>query len=432
MLKTKLNKVSISRDDLGLMALAFTAYTGMYAVRKSFLAGQFEGTEVVEDFHFKTILILSQVIGYMLSKFIGIKVVSELSSEKRFRTLVALVAFGLSMLLVFAYVPPVLKPLAMFLNGLPLGMVFGLVLVHLEGRQNSELLVAGLSATFIFSTGFVKSTGLWLMQSYGVSELWMPFITGAIFFPFFVLAAYGLSKSKQPSETDKALRTERLPMQKAERHDFLRNHGLSFAGLVLIYVVLTVVRDFRDNFIVEFWAELGMSGQPELITLTEMPIAVLVLLIAALGILILDNRRAFRWGMLLSLFSAVLMILATVFFKSGWVGSIFWMISSGFSVYLPYILFHCLLFERFLAVLQYKGTVGFLFYIADAFGYLASAAIMIFKETMSYNYSWVSFFTGLNLVSGVLIIVLVVASVALVNRELRRKSKEWFETRLKV
>lgn len=414
---TNLNKVSITKTDILLIGAAFMAYTGMYAVRKSFLAGQFEDFDIIGGFHYKTILIISQVIGYMLSKFIGIKVVSEVAGKDRFKVLVGLVGFGLAMLLAFAYLPASLKPVALFFNGLPLGMIFGLVLVYLEGRKNSELLVAGLSATFIFSTGFVKSTGIWLMQEFQVSELMMPFITGLVFFPLFVLAVYFLSVSKGPDDTDKLLRTERVSMGSAERKDFLKKHGFSFLGLVLIYVLLTVVRDFRDNFIVEFWEDLGMAGQPSLMTLTEIPIAVVVLIISALGILVLSNQKAFMLGMLATFVSAILMILSTLLFKGNLIGPVFWMISSGFSVYLPYILFHCLVFERFIAVLRYKGTVGYLFYIADAFGYLASVGIMIFKETLGFNYSWVHFFTRLNLVGGMLMAFLVLISLMMVQSD---------------
>ncbi|MBD8489505.1 hypothetical protein IFO69_12185 [Echinicola sp. CAU 1574] len=429
----KLNKVSITKTDIILIATAFMAYTGMYAVRKSFLAGQYEGVEVINDFHFKTLLIISQVLGYMLSKFIGIKVVSELPAYKRFAALVGLVGFGLLMLLAFAYVPVSLKPVAMFLNGLPLGMIFGLVLVYLEGRKNSELLVVGLSATFIFSTGLIKTTGLWLMQAFEVNEMTMPFWTGLIYFPLFVLAAFVLSKSKAPSEHDKELRTERIPMKKADRKDFLKKHGVAFVGLVLIYVVLTVVRDFRDNFIVEFWAELGLSGQPELITLAEVPIAVVVLVISALGILILSNQKAFNWGLFLTLLSGILMIVSTFLFSKDLIGPVFWMISSGFSVYLPYILFHCLLFERFLAVLRYKGTVGYLFYIADAFGYMASVGIMIFKETADFHYSWINFFTRLNLIGGGLVIFMVGLSILILNGQVvKLKLKKLYKGTVEV
>ncbi|GAB4107803.1 DUF5690 family protein [Echinicola sediminis] len=422
----KLGKISITKGDLLLMVTAFWAYTGMYAVRKAFLAGQFEDVGVAySDFHFKTLLIISQVIGYMLSKFIGIKVVSEVPSNRRFTLLAGLVGFSLAMLLAFYWLPVGWKPVAMFLNGLPLGMIFGLVLVYLEGRKNSELLVAALSATFIFSTGLIKTTGLWLMNSYQLNEFLMPFITGAIYFPFFMLAIYFLSKSQGPSEEDKQLRTERVPMKKKERRDFLKTHGSTFVGLVLIYVILTVVRDFRDNFIVEFWAELGLSENPELMTLTELPIALFVLIISAMGILIMNNQKAFNLGMYATIISAALMMLTTLLFTKGKIDPVFWMISSGFGVYLPYILFHCLLFERFIAVLKYKGTVGYLFYIADAFGYLASVGILIFKETMDFNYSWINFFTQLNLFGGALIILMVLLSLIMMRTsEFKMKIKK--------
>lgn len=150
-----------------------------------------------------------------------------------------------------------------------------------------------------------------------------------------------------------------------------------------------------------------MSHQPELITLTELPIAIVVLIISALGILVIDNKKAFLLGVLATIISAILMVIVTFLFKQDQVGPVIWMIGSGFSVYLPYILFHCLLFERLLAFLQYKGTVGFLFYVADALGYLASVGILIYKEFFYTHSSWVEFFTWLNLGGGVLIVMLV-------------------------
>ena len=44
----------------------------------------------------------------------------------------------------------------MFFNGLPLGMIGGLVVRYLEGRRASELLLAALSCSFIVASGAVK------------------------------------------------------------------------------------------------------------------------------------------------------------------------------------------------------------------------------------------------------------------------------------
>lgn len=399
-----------------LMAAAFLCYTGMYAVRKSFLAGQYEGVELA-GMHFKTILVISQVIGYLLSKFIGIKVISEMTSQRRTALLIGLVSFGLSMLLLFAFVPPPLQPVVLFFNGLPLGMVFGVVFSYLEGRRNTELLAAALSATFIFSTGFVKTVGVWLMQDYGVGEFIMPFATASLFFPIFLLSVWMLHRAKAPDAADLDHRSERVPMNGRQRRAFLREHGLGFAGLVLIYVILTIIRDFRDNFVVEFWDELGYAGQPELITLTEIPVAVIVLVIAAMGVLIGSNRRAFNAGIYLTLACAALILITTLLFRQQLVSPIHWMIGTGIGVYLPYILFHCLIFERLIALLRFSGNVGFLFYVADALGYTGSVSVLLLKEFGGFQVTWVNFFIGLNIYLAVAILVLTAITLAVILRK---------------
>ncbi|MEZ6111840.1 MAG: DUF5690 family protein [Pirellulaceae bacterium] len=59
---------------------AFGTYFCMYAFRKPFTAGTFEGQEIW-GLGLKTTLVISQLLGYMLSKFIGIKVISEMRAE---------------------------------------------------------------------------------------------------------------------------------------------------------------------------------------------------------------------------------------------------------------------------------------------------------------------------------------------------------------
>lgn len=398
-----------------IMIAAFLCYTGMYAVRKSFLAGQYLDLGLSFEVDAKTVLVISQVLGYMLSKFAGIKIISEMSPEKRVKWLVGLVAFGLAMLGLFAIVPPPLKVLAIFLNGLPLGMVFGVVLSYIEGRRNTELLAAALSATFIFSTGLVKTVGVVLMQDFGLGEYIMPFVTGLLFFPFFLLAVWMLKHSKSPDALDVQERTERVPMDRAKRKEFIRKHGLGFAGLVIIYVLLTIVRDFRDNFVVEFWAELGYSQKPELITLTEIPVAVIVLVLTAMGIIIRKNKLAFNMGMWLTILGSVLVLLATVMFEKKLMSPVAWMISTGIGIYLPYILFHCLVFERLIAFLRYKGNIGFMFYTADAFGYMGSVSVLLLKEVFKYDNTWVEFFIGLNIKTAIGMLILVSVTMLYFN-----------------
>ena len=70
---------------------AFSSYFSMYAFRKPFTAAKFESlTFWGSDVELKTALVLSQVIGYTISKFVGIKVCSESVKAKRGVFLVSL------------------------------------------------------------------------------------------------------------------------------------------------------------------------------------------------------------------------------------------------------------------------------------------------------------------------------------------------------
>lgn len=95
---------------------------------------------------------------------------------------------------------------------------------------------------------------------------------------------------------------------------------------------------------------------------------------------------------------------------------------TGTGVYLPYILFHCLVFERLIALLRFKGNIGFLFYIADSLGYAGSVAIMLFKELGQFQLTWVNIFVQLNLFAATLILLLTLTTGILLKVKLHQKA----------
>jgi hypothetical protein len=64
----------------------------------------------------------------------------------------------------------------------------------------------------------------------------------------------------------------------------------------------------------------------------------------------------------------------------------------GLGLYLGYIPFNSIFFDRLLAAFQYAGTVGFIMYVADSFGYLGSVGVLFFKEFGYAKLSWLNFF----------------------------------------
>ena len=94
---------------------------------------------------------------------------SEGGAARRGAAILGLIGASWLALLLFAVAPAPWKVFALFLNGLPLGLIWGLVFSYLEGRRVSEVLGAILCASFIIASGVVKSAAVWLMTAHANS-----------------------------------------------------------------------------------------------------------------------------------------------------------------------------------------------------------------------------------------------------------------------
>lgn len=382
----------------------FITYLCMYAFRKPFTSATYEGLELY-GINYKIILILFQLIGYTISKYIGIKYISELKAHNRLQLLILLMLVAIGSLFLFGLTPYPYNAVFMLLNGLPLGMIWGVVFSFIEGRRSTELLGAIMASSFIVSSGIVKYSGRAVMNAFGTSEMWMPLITALLFCPVLIIGMYFLYKIPPPEPEDIDARTERIPMNMEERKQFIGRFGFGIFFSTIIYVALTVFRDMRDNFAVEFWNAVGYGQTPEIFAISEFPIAITVMLIISLMILVKNNKTAFYSIFGISFLSGVLLILITILFESELINGVYWMIISGFAMYLPYIGYHTIFFERWIAYFKNKGNAGFLMYIADSAGYLGSTIILLIKNFATPDVAWILFFKWMAIIIGLGIVL---------------------------
>lgn len=373
----------------------FCAYFSMYAFRKPFAAATFgvvEGWNFAVDY--KIALVLAQVAGYALSKMIGVKVISEIAPRHRGGAILGLIGLSWLALLAFAVTPAPWNVAALFLNGLPLGMIWGLVFGFMEGRRTSEVLGAILCASFILSSGVVKSVGKWLMVDLHVSPFWMPAATGAIFMPLLAISVWALVQMPPPSAADEAARVRREPMDKAQRRAFLGSYAPGVVLLVLAYILLTALRDFRDNFAAEIWTALGFGEASGVFTASELPVAVVSLAVMGAVMLVRDNLRALlvMHGVILAGF--LVLGGSTLAFQAHMLTPLTWMVLTGAGLYMAYTPFNAMLFDRMIAFSGQVGTAGFLIYVADASGYLGSVALLVWRNFAMVDLDWLSFFVN--------------------------------------
>src|SRR6201996_3401194 len=209
-------RAKVARWPYGLLSVmaavsSFGAYTCMYAFRKAFAAGTFTGQQY---FHvdYKVWLVIAQIGGYTLRKFYGIKFISALKPGQRAKYILLLIGIAWLALLCFAIVPAPYNIIFLFINGFPLGLIWGLVFGYLEGRKSTEFMAAVLSIYLIFASGFLKTIGRTLLHSFPITDYQMPFLTGAIFVVPLLLFVFFLELIPQPSAEDIKLRTKRAPM----------------------------------------------------------------------------------------------------------------------------------------------------------------------------------------------------------------------------
>ncbi len=391
------------------MVVAFCTYSCMYAFRKPIMAATF-AEEAYWGVAYKILVITSQVIGYTLSKFIGIKVVSELKGRQRATGIIGLISFSGLALLFFAITPAPYNLVFIFLNGLPLGMVWGLVFSYLEGRRNTELLAVGLAVTQIFSSGLVKSIGKSLLVYVDVSELWMPFLTATLFFIPLLLFVFLLNLMPEPSPEDIALRSVRAPMNAQARWRFFITFAPGLVLLIISYTFLTIYRDFRDNFSADIWQDLGYGNHAMIFTQTEIPIFLIVMLATGLMVLIKNNYFAFFINHLFVIMGVGMVSISTLLFEWRYISPEFWMICIGLGLYLAYTTFSLMIFERLIATFRYVSTIGFIMYLADACGYLGSVVILFYKNFAHPQLAWIDFFIAISYwLSGVCIVLMVLA-----------------------
>jgi hypothetical protein len=230
------------------------------------------------------------------------------------------------------------------------------------------------------------------MRDWGVSETWMPFAACCVFLVPLLIFMWLLDKLPPPTALDEQLRTKRQPMNGAERKKFIRTFLPGIILFVLAYMLLTAFRDFRENFASDVWRDLGYGNLPGIYTRTETPVSIAVLIIMGSIMLIKNNKTALMVNHAIIIAGMLLIGAGTFLFEQGMIEAPLWMVLIGLGLYLGYVPFNSIFFDRLIAAFKYVGTVGFIMYVADAFGYLGSISVLFLKESGYTKLSWLQFF----------------------------------------
>lgn len=398
---------------------ALLSYSLVYALRKPFTAAAFEGLEAF-GMDYKVVATITQILGYLIAKFIGIKLISELKKEHRLRFIIISVIVAEASLILFATLPTPYNVFAMFFNGLSLGCMWGVIFSFIEGRRTTDILASLLGISIVISSGVAKSLGLFTMQTLHISEFWMPAFIGAFALPLLATLGYIMNRLPQPTAEDIATKSQRVPLNGQQRRALFINFMPVLILLLMANLMLVILRDIKEDFLVNI---IDMKGHSSWL-FAQVDSIVTLIILALFGVMGFIKSNIKVLVILLSMVVAGTATLSFVSFNYDalQLNTITWLFIQSLSLYIAYLCFQSIFFDRFIACFRIKGNVGFFIVTIDFIGYTGTVLVLMFKEFFHADINWLEFYNRASGYVGIICTVAFTCSIIyLVQRHRREK-----------
>ena len=382
---------------------ALLSYSLVYALRKPYTAASFEGLTLFGT-DYKVAVTTIQILGYVIAKFFGIKLISELKRENRFRFFVTSAIMAEVALIGFGVLSAPYNAAAMFFNGLSLGCMWGVIFSFIEGRKVTDMLASLLGVSMVFSSGIAKSFGLFAMNELNIDQFWMPAVIGGVALPLLVLMGYLLKRLPSPTQEDIELRNERVVLDSEGR----RRLFLSFAPiLTLLFIgnfMLLVLRDIKEDFLVLI---LDMSNQSSwLFAQVDTIVTFAILALFSAFVFFRSNIKTLMCLMGIVILSCITMAYVSFNYKALDLQPVVWLFIESLCLYIAYLTFQTIFFDRFIACFRIKGNVGFFIAIIDFIGYMGTVTLLSTKEFLNFDMEWFDMFNHMTFFVGAVCTVL--------------------------
>lgn len=393
---------------------ALLSYSLVYALRKPYTAASFEGLTFMGS-DYKVAVTTIQILGYVIAKFFGIKIISELKKENRFRFFVGSAILAELALVGFGLLEAPYNVAAMFVNGLSLGCMWGVIFSFIEGRKVTDILASLLGVSMVFSSGVAKSFGLFAMNEMQIDQFWMPAVIGGFALPLLVFMGYMLKRLPQPTAEDIALRNERVVLDGKGRVALFRKYAPILTLLFIGNFMLLVLRDIKEDFLVNI---LDMSNQSSwLFARIDTIVTLIILGIFALFAFFRSNIRALLWLMTLVIAGCLTMTYVSFHYETLNLKPVTWLFIQSLSLYIAYLTFQTIFFDRFIACFRIKGNVGFFIALIDFIGYLGTVTLLSTKEFLNIELEWFALFNHITGIVGATCSILFIVASILIHRK---------------
>lgn len=390
---------------------ALLSYSLVYALRKPYTAASFTDLDFF-GIDYKIAVTTIQILGYLIAKFFGIKIISELKRASRFKFFVGSVIVAEASLILFGLIDAPYNAIIMFINGLSLGCLWGVIFSFIEGRRVTDVLASLLGVSIVVSSGTAKSIGLFVMNELHVDQFWMPAIIGAVALPLLVLLGYILNRLPHPDQSDIAHKSERVAIDGKQRKNIFKEYMPILILLLVANFLLLVLRDIKEDFLVDI---IDMSNQSSWL-FAKVDTIVTLIILALFGLIVFFKSNIKAMMVLLGLVTISTAAMSYVSFNHETMNlsPIAWLFIQSLSLYIAYLTFQTIFFDRFIACFKIKGNVGYFIALIDFIGYAGTVTLLFTKELFSINLNWFSLYNNMSATIGVISCVMFAISAVLI------------------
>mmetsp|Transcript_21493 Transcript_21493/g.67134 ORF Transcript_21493/g.67134 Transcript_21493/m.67134 type:complete len:438 (+) Transcript_21493:33-1346(+) len=369
--------------SLRLAALGLAYYSCIYLVKVPMFACGWSAAPSIGGLGFKTCLALAQVFGFAAGKVPSLLVVPKLPQQRLRCALITVIVSAGSCVTLSCMVPPALSLLLVWCASVWLAPAWSLLQRFLEGRRDTESIVAAVSFAFIGSSGLCKGAAVDLM-ALGLTDAEAVAACAVTGTCVGVLCAYGVAAQPPPSAADVEKRGQRREMTnyRVDCGRLRSEFGVGLLLTVAAYTLLGALRAYRDYFQLELFQAVGLGSSAGLFAQSEVAIS-LVVLTASAGLgLIEDHRRALDVIFVGSAASGAGLALLTRAHEAGHASGFAWILGLGALCFLAYVPLGTMLFDRLLAAAGENMTSVLLNLVMDTSVLIGTASLLVYKDVL--------------------------------------------------
>lgn len=237
---------------------------------------------------------------------------------------------------------------------------------------------------------------------------------------------YMLKRLPQPTAEDIALRNERVTLDGKGRRALFRKYAPILSLIFVGNFMLLMLRDIKEDFLVNI---LDVSNQSSwMFARIDTIVTLIILGIFTLFIFFRSNINALLWMMTLVVAGCLTMTYVSYHYETLDLKPVVWLFVESLSLYIAYLTFQTVFFDRFIACFRIKGNVGFFIAMIDFIGYMGTVALLSAKELFNIDIEWFALFNHIACAVGAVCTVLFIAVAVLIykkyNRTFRTKELE--------